>query len=200
MLKPTGNAWGGRVGHHPRRPPTPHGAAYLVRLATRYKILGFGVMPGPVPKRSDQRRRRNTQVRKVTVAPATVATVAPDCDPSWHPVAQRFFDSLKTSGQSAFYTDSDWAMAWVLAESMSRELQPQPVTLGRGEDAQTVLVSLPPKAASLAAWIKAMSCLLVSEGDRRRVSLELQQPDDPADDVGGVAWLEDARRRLGYPS
>ena len=87
-------------------------------------------MSGPPPKRSDQRRRANTpaagEPRKV-VDPHEVDIPATDED--WHPVARLWFDSLRRSGQSAFYTNSDWGTAYLLAESMSRELKPA----GRGE-------------------------------------------------------------------
>ena len=101
---------------------------------------------GPVPKRSDQRRRRNVPTKAVTRAAAGAAlAVAPEADEGWHPVARRWFESLAASGQAVFYEASDWATAFVLAESMSREFHPQPVTTGRGDDAVMEMVSLPPK-------------------------------------------------------
>lgn len=151
---------------------------------------------GPAPKRSDQRRRVNKPATPVTKAPAAVVTAPMRSSSKWHPVAKRWFDSLAKSGQSQFYTASDWATAYVLAESISRELKPQPVTIGSGENAETIMVELPPKGASLAAWLKGMGALLVTEGDRRRVALELQQPTSPTEGGGNVAWIDDARRRL----
>lgn len=119
----------------------------------------------------------------------------PPPDPQWHPVAAQWFESLVRSGQSAFYEPSDWAMAVVVAEAMSRELHPQPVVVGNGPGARVEMLVLPPKSASIAAWLKAATALLVTEGDRRRLSMELQRPvAEKGDD--DVAWLDDARRRL----
>jgi hypothetical protein len=159
---------------------------------------------GPIPKRSDQRRRTNSP------ASSTVTVTVPDYalagqvsawavpDPEWHPVARRWFESLRASRQSVFYEPSDYAVAYLLAESMSRELSPQPMVVGKGADAHVEMVLLPPKGALIAVWLKGMTGLLATEGDRRRAGLELARRPDPAtaDDLAAVTWLEDASRRL----
>lgn len=151
---------------------------------------------GPVPKRTEQRRRRN-KTEPVAKAPSSGGANAPAADASWHPVAKRWFQSLKKSGQSRFYEDSDWATAYLIAESISRELNPQPMTVGRGAEAHIEMVTLPPKGASLAAWLKAMSSLLVTEGDRRRARLELEAASeaDPQEEAA-VADLDEFRKRF----
>jgi hypothetical protein len=111
----------------------------------------------------------------------------------WHPVAKRWFDSLAKSGQSQFYTSSDWATAFVLAETLSRELKPQPLVVGDNVE----MVEQPLKGATLLAFLRGVTALLATEGDRRRVSLELQKPKPaPMEGGDGVAWLDDARNRL----
>lgn len=122
---------------------------------------------------------------------------APLADPEWHPVAAAWFASLADSGQSRFYEPSDWATAVVLAESISRELKPQPLVIGVGKDAVLEMVSMPPKAASVAAWLKGMTALLATEGDRRRSALELHRPAGNGEEASDVTWLDDARARLG---
>lgn len=151
---------------------------------------------GPAPKRSDQRRRRNQSEgpQELTKAPAGDAPEVPVADPEWHPSAVRWYASLEASGQSRFYEASDWSAAWLLAESMSRELKPQPVV---DKDGNVSWVSFPPKAASLAAWLKGMSVLLATEGDRRRAAMELQRPASGDEGGADVSWLDDARNRLG---
>lgn len=157
---------------------------------------------GPAPKRSDQRRRTNSPGAGKTVkAPAAERVEVPETDPDWHPVARRWFESLAASGQHVFYEPSDWAAAYVLAESMSRELQPKPIItmVGPVRDAEgeLVLVNEPPKAASVAAWRAGMAALMVTEADRRRASLELVRPRPADEEEGGdVPHLDDARRRL----
>jgi hypothetical protein len=196
---------------------------------------------GPVPKRSDQRRRRNKPDRDVKTSPAKPKVPCPDCgkrysagaglaahrravhpdatdasDPEsppavdelgrlvapaeWHPVAKHWYDSLPASGQHVFYEPSDWATAFVIAESISRELHPQPVYDKEG--IEVARVARPPKGASMAAWLKGMSSLLVTEGDRRRLQIELTAASDGDGDeeAADVAHIADARERLRGPS
>ncbi|GAB3209787.1 hypothetical protein GCM10027294_25580 [Marinactinospora endophytica] len=144
---------------------------------------GVGVVAGtrgPVPKRSDQRRRMNkaqddgTPV-EITRAPAGSPTPvpAPPANESWHPIARAWYDSLAASGQAVFYEASDWATAALLAESISRDLSPQVV--GTTESGEILRDTIPLKGASLSAYLKGMSSLLVTEGDRRRARVELQR-------------------------
>lgn len=148
---------------------------------------------GCVPKRSDQRRRTNEPDIPIVEGPAFKAQ-PPDADPEWHPIAIRWFESLARSGQSSFYEESDWLTAVVLAESISREFEDQPMVIGKGADAHLEMVKLAPKSASISAWIKGFTSLLATEGDRRRARIELQVPKAEEGD-GDVSFLTDARRR-----
>lgn len=156
---------------------------------------------GPPPKRDSQRRRANTPAKgPATKGRAAVAKRQPP-DPSWHPAMTLWYDSLADSGQSEFYSSSDWATAWVSAEAMSRELQPQPMSVGKGDEAHIEMVLLPPKAATLAAWLKACTALMATEGDRRRLRLELDRPTpEKPKEAPGVAELDAYRRRLTGPA
>lgn len=147
---------------------------------------------GPPPKRSDQRRRQNQPAGgKPTKAPGAIRVKPPAVKGSWHPTAKRFFRSLRESGQSVFYEPSDWEAAYLLAESISRELSPQAVVAG----AEVVWVERPPTGAALTAWGRMMTSLMVTEGDRRRSQLELQRP-EASEEASDVFWIDDARRRL----
>ncbi|WP_411708117.1 hypothetical protein ACLI1L_000798 [Corynebacterium sp. LaCa117] len=124
-------------------------------------------MPGPPPKRSDQRRRRNKPDEsqpKLTVvkddAPRPVVK-APRVSPSWHPLMKDWFRSLKESRQAMFYEPSDWQTARLLAEVMSQELN-------NGEGV---------KASMLAEFNRAAASLMTTEGERRRLRVELQAAD-----------------------
>jgi len=112
---------------------------------------------GPVPKRYDQRRNRNTP--KADVLPADSVTI-PATPRDWHPLAKEMFNSLKVSGQRALYAQSDWAFAKVTCARMSQLLFE--------------------KSTSGSAWAPVdagLARLLATEGDRRRVRLELQRDD-----------------------
>lgn len=133
---------------------------------------------GPVPKRASQRRRRNkpdgtTGVTDITPAPSGTANPVepPAADPGWHPIAERWYASLAESGQRHWYEPSDWATAYLIAESISRDLSEQVV--GVTDEGDVIKAEIPLKGASLAAYLKAMGNLLVTEGDRRRARAEL---------------------------
>lgn len=164
---------------------------------------------GPVPNRSDQRRRTNKPEDgiELTKAPGAVEVCVPKANAKWHPIAKRWFEALTTSGQAAFYEPSDWATAELIAESMSRDLKPQVVGMSETVEtdsesgiaftkAEPVMATIPLKGASLAAYLKAFASLLVTEGDRRRARVELDRPrgGDVDGDVADVSWLDEARR------
>lgn len=135
---------------------------------------------GPVPKREDQRRRRNAPTTTTTKAAGAIKVVVPPAEDDWHPVAKTWYASLTESGQQQFYEPSDWATAYLIAESISRDLNPQFVGFAQtGRDqTEAEFAKIPLKGASLSAYLKAMGDLLTTEGARRRVSLELKRPDE----------------------
>ncbi len=138
-------------------------------------------MPGPAPKRDAERRRRNPKVVETTTVliddlikePVEI----PEVPETWHPIARHWFESLARSGQAVFYEPSDWAAAMVIGETLSRELNPQYVAYTDKESGEVIAewITMPIKGASLAAILKGMTALMVTEGDRRRLSIELER-------------------------
>lgn len=125
-------------------------------------------MPGPVPKRSEVRRRRNKpEGVQVTKAAAGEVVVWPEPDPSWNPTATRFYLSLNESGQRAFYQPSDVAVAVYVTDMMNKSMQ------GR--------VS----GQLFAAVMSAITELMATEGARRRIRIELSphaEDEEPKED------------------
>lgn len=149
---------------------------------------------GPVPKRSDQRRRTNEPTNPITRGQAASKVSVPRSDAKWHPVAKKWYESLAKSGQAAFYEPSDWATAFLIAESMSRDLNPQFV--GITERGDLAYESIPLKGASLGAYLKAMASLMVTEGDRRRLQVELERPEPTkASTPSNVTDISASRRK-----
>jgi hypothetical protein len=127
-------------------------------------------MPGPVPKRADQRRRRNTPKQhesgvvsagRASVAPRTIGFESP------HPLIADLWKSLQGSVEAKFYSSADWRRVrmelWYANELMT----------GR-------------KVCGAQAWTavqSALNSLLVSPADKRRVGIELQaaKADEDAD-------------------
>ncbi|WP_134324703.1 hypothetical protein [Cumulibacter soli] len=153
---------------------------------------------GPAPKRSTQRRRRNKPEGPQSEGVASIDVEMPDPDEDWHPIAAAWYRSLRASGQSDFYEPSDWAMAYLMAESISRDLNPQFVGFRQVDKFTTEAVkeTIPMKGASLSAYLKAMSNLLVSEADRRRAGVELSKPTTDEDEDASVAMLDEYRDAL----
>lgn len=135
---------------------------------------------GPVPKRSDQ-LRDTTQVGRadrVDVSDLGEEVGRPLPSESWHTAARQLWDSLEQSGQSRFYEPSDWAMAYVLMDDLTHYLRSR---------------SRP--GVKLSAILSGLGSLLVTEGDRRRVRLELERkPTDDQLEDPKVAIMEKYRK------
>ena len=155
---------------------------------------------GPVPKRSEQRIRRNKDYPEITKAEAGGHFPAPfEPDAAWHPIALEFWESLQHSGQARFYEQSDWVAAYILCEQLTRELKPQFIgfakTYEKTEEGETSIetpltMKVPLKGANLSAIRTWMASLMVTEADRRRLSIELSKVDPEqgrASTPGGAA-------------
>ena len=135
-------------------------------------------MSGPVPKRSTQRRRTNSKKpQQVTVAAPLVAQ--PPLRDGLCEQATGWYVSLAASGQSRFYEPSDWAAAQLLAEAIHAFVEDR-------------------NAALLRTILSGFGTLLVTEGDRRRLQLELSRVDEAAvsADAAAEATIHELRGRL----
>src|SRR5690554_8074676 len=80
---------------------------------------------GPIPKRSEQRIRRNkgegSAVEKIT-AIGRVEAPPLDFDVP-HPMIVDFYDSLQDSAQAPYYQPSDWEFASVTLHCLHKQLK-----------------------------------------------------------------------------
>ena len=114
----------------------------------------------------------------------------------WHPRVKDWWESLAESGQATYYEPSDWATAAIVAESMSRDLKPRVV--GVNLEGVPVKAKVPMSGASLSAYLRAMTALMVTEGDRRRAGLEIERAGrTDTEEAASVEWLDAARARRG---
>lgn len=114
---------------------------------------------GPVPKRSEERVRRNVEdapVEKLHVQGEVEPPELGLADP--HPMIVDFYESLKESAQSRFYEPSDWQFARVTMHFLDQQVK-----------------SSRPSGQTLATLSSMLTELLVSEGARRRVRLEVER-------------------------
>ena len=147
-------------------------------------------MSGPVPNRSEDLARPRERKGK-DVVPVTKGTLRPvripAADSKWHPIAKRLYNSCKTSGQADFFQNSDWALLWSVCEDLSVYKTPRVSNDGveyykrSGQMLQTIYT--------------AMERLLVTEGDRRRVRIELSAPEEEGESAAVLA-IADYRAEL----
>lgn len=134
---------------------------------------------GPVPKRSDQRRRQNKV--EIDKAPARIAlgvVRGPECPAGLSGLARDWYESLRTSGQSEWYTDSDWTSALIIARGIEQ-------------------FETRPTAHMLTAILSGFGSLAATEGDRRRLRIELERaPQADVDEEAAVAEIDEWRSRL----
>ena len=119
-------------------------------------------MPGPVPKRSDQRVRRNkpdVAVSKVTALGSVPRPAELGFDDP-HPITAEYWDAMHASAQSRFFEASDWASAKFTLHFADRLLKSQR-----------------PSGQMLATVHSMLADLLVSEGSRRKLRLEIDRAD-----------------------
>lgn len=121
-------------------------------------------MPGPIPKRSEERIRRNKVEGLEKVAVIGTVRRPPLDMPDAHPVTVDLYRSLSDSAQSRFYEPSDWQYAKFCMHFVDNILKQ-----GR------------PSAQLLAAVQTMLADLLVSEGARRRVRLEIERSESGGD-------------------
>lgn len=136
---------------------------------------------GPVPKRSEQRIRRNKPDVPIEKVEAIGAVVVPDLglvDP--HPIVSDLYLAMKESGQSRFYEPSDWQYARFAFHF-----------------ADLLLKSSRPSGQLLSTVQSMLTDLLLSEGARRRVRLEVERSVQSGGEVLEVADLFRARLLQG---
>lgn len=129
---------------------------------------------GPVPKRSDERIRRNkpdVPIEKVSViGHVGIPSLGLD-DP--HDITTGLYSALIASAQAKYFEDSDWAYARFTLHFADKLLkQPRP------------------SGQVLATVHSMMSDLLVSEGSRRRFRIEIERaPEGSETAVMDIATL-----------
>lgn len=132
---------------------------------------------GPIPKRSEERIRRNkpeVPIDKIPVIGSVEIPVLDFDDP--HPLVVDLYESMSRSAQAKFFEPSDWQFAKFTLHF-----------------ADKLLKSPRPSSQLLAAVNSMLTDLLVSEGSRRRVRLEVER----SESVGEVLDVADLfRQRL----
>jgi len=119
---------------------------------------------GPVPGRSDTTRRRNNKAEITKTEDVPVELPYP-AKVGWQAQVCRLWESLADSGMAQYYKSSDWAFAYILLDTLNKALTE--------ENHMTGLISF----GSVKDCLKELARLGVTEGDRRRLRIELEQKD-----------------------
>ncbi|UXE05427.1 terminase small subunit [Mycobacterium phage Duplo] len=131
---------------------------------------------GPIGKRDEERVRRNTPENPTETISMIGTVEIPELgDMSYmgetHPLIEEMYDAIKQSAAVKFYEPTDWQFARLALYTLNQELIAAK-HLGK-----------PIGAMKLTAINQMLSALLLTEGDRRRVRLEIERA--PADPTGG---------------
>lgn len=166
---------------------------------------------GPVPKRSENRIRRNA-VPEPDRPEAEGHHPSPFAvDDHWDDLSKEIVHAFERSGQSRYFVETDWIAVHLFAEAVDRELKPQfigfaesstPVKDDEGgllgyETRKTPMQArIPMKGATLSALRAWGAALLMTEGDRRRMLVELQKKEQEETADEGMAAIYDLQNAL----
>jgi hypothetical protein len=154
---------------------------------------------GPVPKRTEVRRRVNKPEDGFEISNAPMLPVEPLApNERWCDEALEVYTSASESGQAVFYQQSDWAILYLICDQINQNYQNQFLGvrfMGRGEQ-EAIFGKKPMPAAVLSAVMHGLGSLGMTEGDRRRIRIELTRGKEDDGPDAAVVEMEDARSRL----
>lgn len=144
---------------------------------------------GPVPERSDQKIRRNKDEVETEKVVAFGKVEVPELDLrhniGWdfdelptHPITKDLYESLADSAQARYFEPSDWQLARFALHF-----------------ANQLLWSAKPNGQVLATITSLFSDLLMSEGSRRRLRMEIERKGDN-EQTGQVIDVQDRFRQM----
>ena len=143
-------------------------------------------MPGPIPMRSSELSRERDADRanrpKLTKG-KSIPHVVPAVNLSWEPMVIRLYEAARNSGMAAYFEASDWAYFALLCSDLS-DIRYQMQQGGRVSPVvyQTIM--------------RELNSLGLTEGERRRIRIELEAEADDTTDEDTVAHVADYRAKL----
>lgn len=118
---------------------------------------------GPIPKRSDERTRRNKEGKDGLEVKKGVAHPWQweEPDPEWHPEIIKYYNAFRHTGMSAYYQQTDVAQLRLACYLLSEEMNKSRVS-----------------AVQFANALGLLEGLGATEGERRRMKIELEEAHD----------------------
>jgi hypothetical protein len=131
---------------------------------------------GPIPKRDEERVRRNIPEDPTVTVLMPGSVKIPDLGDvshlgETHPIVVEMYDAMKDSASVKFFEPTDWQFARLALYTLNQEL------IAAQHNGKPV------GAMKLTAINQMLSALLLTEGDRRRARLEIERA--PADAGSG---------------
>lgn len=119
---------------------------------------------GPIPKRSDERTRRNKQGEDGIAIKKGEATDTfwPEPDEDWQEAIKDLYHGARQSGMSAYYQQSDIQWIWLACQEFN-------------DYRQSTRRSAVHLQAALSMFSEGLG---LTEGARRRIKIELDKPSD----------------------
>lgn len=149
-------------------------------------------MPGPVPRPESElarpRARKGGDTQAVTKG-TRKEVFWYDPPAHWGALARDIYEGARDSGQADFYQQSDIAYMTFVLEELNRYMEPY----GSSFDEETgEVIALYPKRSGqmFQAIHSSMQSLLLSEGERRRVRVELTEKPVERPKLASVAKLQ----------
>lgn len=102
-----------------------------------------------------------------------------------HPFVVEFYESIRQSAQSNYYEPSDWQFARLTMYTLNEELN---AVYQSGDNKGK---KKPLGVMKLQVINQMMSTLLLTEGDRRRVRMEIERNAGPTAEGGKVLTMAD---------
>jgi hypothetical protein len=137
----------------------------------------MAALTGPIPKREESRVRATEPGQEITKVPMTGKVTPPKLSayPGMltHTLTKGFWESLKESGQAKYYEPSDWMTALTALHLLDKQLSSE-----RGIS--------PTMVASV--W-QMLASIAVTEGERRRIRLEVERKTADADSEGDATVI-----------
>ena len=141
---------------------------------------------GPIPKRDDERVRRNVPENPTETIQVIGTVQIPELgdvsyDGETHPIIIEMYEAMKESAAVKFFEPTDWQFARLTMLTLNQEL------------IAAKQWGKPIGAMKLTAINQMLSALLLTEGDRRRARLEIERVGNAQD--GKVVDVTDMLRQ-----
>jgi hypothetical protein len=167
---------------------------------------------GPIPKRDAERRRRNQLETATETIVVDRQVRIPQADSSWCSRAKRLWKAAKASPVSDYYLDSDWQMLAYACDLITTLFRPGRLSpkldaavraaageMGLSKDERLYLewMLAPPRpsAQMVASLNSVMVSLGLTEGDRRRMRIEIERrPKEKPPEVTDMDEYRQARQ------